>query len=91
MQTRRPRKIQPTIVVAIDPATNSNSVARNWVVDTFATTVHPCTAFVPTVANVVVSFPIEWPIRLRFRAASNGPSLGRETIAMDCEDAAPEA
>lgn len=91
MQPMRPTKIRPIIVVTIDPATDSNSVVRNLVVDTFATVSHPCTAFVPKVANVVLSFPIEWPIPLHFHATSNGPSLDRETIAMDCEDAAPEA
>lgn len=91
MQLLRPTKIRPTIVVAIGLAKDSNSMDRNSVVDTVATAARPCTAFDPKVANVDGLSPIEWPMRLHYRALSNGPSLDRKTFAMDCEDVAPEA
>lgn len=91
MQPLRPTKTQPTIGAAIGLAKDSNSMPRNSVVGTFAIAAHLYTAFDPKFANADALFPIESPMRHRFHAPSNGPSLDRETIATHCANAAPEA
>lgn len=74
-------KIQPTVAVAIDFATNPSSTVRNSVVDTFAAKANQDTVHDPSFASVDVLSRAVQPMQIPCLEMQIVPALSRERSA----------